>query len=77
MLPNIKSTLLEFRTIINEITTSINNRPLGILEDNMQPLTPNQLLLGRNFSPIAPGTNVNADTSLLGLKDYIKDVYKT
>ena len=77
MLPNYKLTLLEFRTIINEITTSINNRPLGILEDNMQPLTPNQLLLGRNFSPIAPGTNVNADTSLLGLKDYIKDVYKT
>ena len=77
MLPNFKLTLLEFRTIINEITTSINNRPLGILENNMQPLTPNQLLLGRNFSPIAPGTNINADTSLLGLKGYIQDVYKT
>ena len=30
MLPNFKLTLLEFRTIISEITTSINNRPLGI-----------------------------------------------
>ena len=43
----------------------------------MQPLTPNHLLLGRNFSPIAPGTTVNADTSLLGLKGYIQDVYTT
>merc|ERR1712240_610928 len=77
MLPNFKLTLLEFRTIINEITTSINNRPLGVLESNMQPLTPNQLLLGRNFNPIAPGTNVNADTSLLGLKNYMQDIYKS
>merc|ERR1712089_3068 len=77
MLPNFMLTLLEFRTIINEITTSINNRPLGILQNDQQPLTPNHLLLGRNFSPIAPGTSINADTSLLGLKDYIKDVYKT
>merc|ERR1712177_28830 len=77
MLPNFKLTLLEFRTIINQITTSINKRPLGVLESNMQPLTPNQLLLGRNFSLIAPGTNVNADTSLLGLKGYILDVCKT
>merc|ERR1712089_54307 len=77
MLPNFKLTLLEFRTIINEITTSINNRPLGILQNDMQPLTPNHLLLGRNFSPIAPGTTVNAYTSLLGLKGYIQDVYTT
>jgi len=77
MLPNFRLTLLEFRTIINEITTSINNRPLGVLESNMQPLTPNQLLLGRNFNPIAPGTNVNSDTSLIGLKSYVQDVYKS
>merc|ERR1712101_53077 len=76
MLPNFRLTLLEFRTIINEITTSINNRPLGVLESNMQPLTPNQLLLGRNFNPVAPGTNVNSDTSLFGLKSYIQDIYK-
>ena len=77
MLPNFKLTLLEFRTLINEITTSINNRPLGILQNDMQPLTPNHLLLGRNFNPIAPGIIVNADTSLLGLKGYILDVYTT
>merc|ERR1711867_326868 len=57
MLPNFKLTLLEFRTIINEITTSINNRPLGVLESNMQPLTPNRLLLGSILNPIAPGTD--------------------
>ena len=77
MLPNFKLSLLEFKTLIAEITTSINNRPLGTLQDDQQPLTPNQLLLGRNFSPISPGTSINADTSLLGLKGYIQDVYST
>ena len=63
MLPNFKLSLLEFKTLIAEITTSINNRPLGILQNDQQPLTPNHLLLGRNFSPIAPGTTINVDTS--------------
>ena len=31
MLPNSKLSLLEFKTLINEISTSINNRPLGVL----------------------------------------------
>ena len=77
MLPNFKLSLLEFKTLINEITTSINNRPLGVLQNEQQPLTPNHLLLGRNFSPIAPELSTNADSSLLGLKSYIQDVYKT
>ena len=68
---------MEFRTNINEITTFINNSFLGILESNMQTLTPNQLVLGRNFNPIAPGINVNSDTSLIGLKIYAQDVYKS
>ena len=68
---------MEFRTNINEITTFINNSLLGILESNMQTLTPNQLVLGRNFNPIAPGINVNSDTSLIGLKNYAQDVYKS
>ena len=77
MLPNFKLSLLEFRTLINEITTSINNRPLGILQNDQQPLTPNHLLLGRNFSPIASETSINADSSLIGLKGYIQEVYTT
>ena len=43
----------------------------------MQPLNPNQLVLGRNFNPIAPWINVNSDTSLIGLKNYVQDVYKS
>ena len=77
MLQNFKLSLLEFKTLIAEITTSINNRPLGTLQDDQQPLTPNQLLLGRNFSPVSPGTSINADSSLLGLKGYIQNVYST
>ena len=38
-------------------------------------MTANQLLLGRNFSPVSPGTNINADPSLLGLKGYTQNVY--
>ena len=33
--------------------------------------------MGRNFNPIAPGANANVDTSLIGLKNYVKDVYKS
>ena len=61
MLPNFKLTLLEFKTLIDEISTSINNRPLGVLQDSQQPFTPNHLLLGRNFSPVSAQTSVNAD----------------
>ena len=77
MLPNFKLSLLEFKTLIDEISTSINNRPQGVLQDSQQPLTPNHLLLGRNFSPVSSQTSVNADSSLIGLKGYVKDVYLT
>ena len=77
MLPNFKSSLLEFKTLIDEISTSNNNRQLGVLPDCQQPLTPNHLLLGRNFSPVSSQTSVNADSSLIGLKGYVKDVYIT
>ena len=30
MIPNIKLTLLEFKTLIDEDSTSITNRPLGV-----------------------------------------------
>ena len=68
---------MEFKTLFDDISTAINNRPLGALQDSHQPLTPNHLLLGRNFSPISAQNFVNADSSLLGLKNYVKDVYNT
>ena len=75
MLPNFKLSLLEFKTLIDEISTAINNRPLGILQDSQQPLTPNHLLLGRNFSPVSSLSSMDADTSLIGFNGYIKDVH--
>ena len=68
---------MEFKTLIDEISTSIKNRSLGVLQDSQQPLTPNHLLSGWNFSPVSSQTSVNADSSLLGLKGYVKDVYIT
>ena len=68
--------VLEFQTLIDEITTEINNLPLGSLQDNQQPFKPNHLLLGRNFSPVAPLPSMTDDTSVLGLKSYIKDIYQ-
>ena len=68
---------MEFKTLIDEISTSINNRPLRVLQDSQQPLTTNHLLLGRNFSPVSFQTSINADSSLIGLKGYVKDVYIT
>ena len=62
---------MELKTLIDEISTSINNRPLGVLQDSQQPLIPNNLLLERNFSPLS------SQTSLIGLKGYVKDVYNT
>ena len=68
--------MLEFKTLVDHITCAINNRPLGIVQDNLQPLTPNHLLMGRNFSPIAPITPAAGDTSALGLSLHQKDLYK-
>ena len=61
MLQNFKLTLLEFKTLIDVDSTSINNRPLEVLHDSQQLLTPNHLLLGRNFSSVSAQTSVNAD----------------
>ena len=47
-------TLLEFDAAIKNIASTINNRPLGFNVNEDDVLTPNQLLLGRNFDPIHP-----------------------
>ena len=38
-LPGIDMSLLEFKTLIDHIVCSINNRPLGICRDLVQPMT--------------------------------------
>ena len=69
-------TMMEFWTVLAEITATINNRPLGVCPFSAQPLTPNQLLLGRNYSRLAPELNCPTDTSTTGLAPYIIVVYQ-
>ena len=47
-------TLLEFDAALKNIASTINNWPLGFNINEDEVLTPNQLLLGRNFDPIHP-----------------------
>ena len=52
----------EFITLLARISYSINQRPLGLAhtshssmqEDNMMPLTPNMMILGRNSNESPP-----------------------
>ena len=53
-LPTSSLTLLEFDAAIKNIASTINNRPLGFNVNKDDVLTPNQLLLGRNFDPVHP-----------------------
>ena len=53
-LPTSSLTLLEFDAALKNIASTINNRPLGFNINEDQVLTPNQLLLGRNYDPIHP-----------------------
>ena len=53
-LPSSSLTLLEFDASIKNIALTINNCPLGFNVNEDDVLTPNQLLLGRNFNPVHP-----------------------
>ena len=53
-LPTSSLSLLEFDAALKNIASTINNRPLGFNINEDEVLTPNQLLLGRNFDPIHP-----------------------
>merc|ERR1712030_195280 len=77
MLPSQNLTLLEFKTVIDEITCAINNRPLSLMSDSLQPLTPNLLILGRNFSLHSPLDPKFGDTNATALCQYLKSVYQT
>ena len=53
-LPTSSLTLLEFDAVIKSIASTVNNRPLGFNVNKDQVLTPNQLILSRNYDPIYP-----------------------
>ena len=53
-LPTSTLLLLEFNATIKNIASTINNCPLGFNVSEDEVLTPNQLLLGRNYDPVHP-----------------------
>ena len=57
-LPTSSLSLLEFNAAIKSIASMINNRLLELNIQENQVLTPNQLLLGRNYDPVYPPTPV-------------------
>ena len=57
-LPTSSLTLLEFDAALKNIASTINNRPLGFNVSEDDVLTPNQLLLGRNYDPVHPPNGV-------------------
>ena len=74
VLHNRKISLRALRTILVEVQTRVNNRPLTYVDsssDNLEPLTPNHLICGRrinNFPPLLtsnddynPTVNVSGD----------------
>ena len=57
-LPTCALTLLEFDAAIKSIASTISNRPLEFNIQENQVLTPNQLILGRNYDPVHPPSPV-------------------
>ena len=53
-LPTSSLSILEFDAVLKNIASTINNRPLGFNTTEDQVLTPNQLLLGRNYDATLP-----------------------
>ena len=53
-LPISSLTLLKFDAAIKNVASTIKNRPLGFNVTEDEVLTPNQLLLGRNYDPVHP-----------------------
>ena len=53
-LPTSSLSILEFDAVLKNIASTIYNRPLGFNTSEDQVLTPNQLLLGRNYDVTLP-----------------------
>ena len=76
-LPTSSLSLTEFRTVLAEIVTSINNWPLGKCPESSYPLTPHQLLLGKNWTRNPPPFSYPTGDPCTGLSDYLTAVYKS
>ena len=76
-------TYSEMETLLGRVEYSINCRPLGLApisntsqqEDFMQPLTPNQLLLGRNTAEV-PALNYDECNKFSARIAYVQSVHR-
>ena len=67
--------LMEFHCVLQEITTTINNWPISRF-NGMDVLTPNMLILGRNYTSSPQNIEEFPVANIpLGLRQYVKDVY--
>ena len=81
--PGVELTYAELVTLLTKITFSINSRPLTIhnispsshQEDNMIPLTPNHLLLGRATADV-PDMDYDPEDKFSARLAYIQEVFR-
>ena len=81
--PGVELTYAELVTLLSKITFSINSRPLTIhnispssqQEDNMIPLTPNHLLLGRATAEV-PDMDYDPEDKFSARLAYIQQVFR-
>ena len=75
-----KVSLSELRTVVTEIETRVNNRPLTYLDDssvNLEAITPSHLLHGRRLEPF-PSISVDehcTDPTIDDRAQYLRDSY--
>ena len=75
-----KVTYGEYITVLAEVTYTINCRPIGVagsqdLEEEIQPITPNMLLLGRSDLDSKP-PSFDYDISLPKRSEYVRNLVR-
>ena len=84
MFPGAMLTYAEMSTLLAKVTYSVNSRPLTLQaispnsqqEDNMLPITPNHILLGRGTIDVPP-MEYDEDSNFSARLRYVQEVYKT
>ena len=71
--PTSSLSIMEFDCALKQIASTVNNRPLGVLTTEDSILTPNQLILGRNYDPTHPGPEVHLDVLLPHVRNIVNN----
>ena len=70
----------EFTTLLSKIANSMNDRPLGLNGsydvDELVPLTPNMMLLGRNSGSVGENMKFTEGGSFMQRVKYVEDVFQ-